>query len=169
MGIALLAAVAWALAGKDLAFCLTVFIAVLVIACPCALGLATPTSIMVGTGKGAKNGILFKNAQALETIHKLDNIVFDKTGTITKGRPRVTDVACFGMEEAELVALTAAAEQKSEHPLGAAIVEYAAQTGAAAKKAETFESVTGNGIRAEVDGRTVLVGKAGSRATAAWT
>ena len=161
MGIALLAAVAWALAGKDLAFCLTVFIAVLVIACPCALGLATPTSIMVGTGKGAKNGILFKNAQALETIHKLDNIVFDKTGTITEGRPRVTDVACFGMEEAELVALTAAAEQKSEHPLGAAIVEYAAQTGAAAKEAETFESVTGNGIRAEVDGRTVLVGKAG--------
>ena len=150
MGIALLAAVAWARAGKDLAFCLTVFIAVLVIACPCALGLATPTSIMVGTGKGAKNGILFKNAQALETIHKLDNIVFDKTGTITEGRPRVTDVACFGMEEAELVALTAAAEQKSEHPLGAAIVEYAA-----------FESVTGNGIRAEVDGRTVLVGKAG--------
>lgn len=116
---------------------------------------------MVGTGKGAKNGILFKNAQALETIHKLDNIVFDKTGTITEGRPRVTDVACFGMEEAELVALTAAAEQKSEHPLGAAIVEYAAQTGAAAKEAETFESVTGNGIRAEVDGRTVLVGKAG--------
>lgn len=161
MGIALLAAVAWALAGKDLAFCLTVFIAVLVIACPCALGLATPTSIMVGTGKGAKNGILFKNAQALETIHKLDNIVFDKTGTITEGRPQVTDVAAFGMDEAALVSLTAAAEKKSEHPLGAAIVEYAARTGAEQAEAESFASVTGNGIRAIVRGKTVLVGKAG--------
>ncbi len=169
MGIALLAAVAWALAGKDLAFCLTVFIAVLVIACPCALGLATPTSIMVGTGKGAKNGILFKNAQALETIHKLDNIVFDKTGTITKGRPRVTDVACFGMEEAELVALTAAAEQKSEHPLGAAIVEYAAQTARRRRRRKRLNPspATASGPRWTA-GRCSW-GKRGSRATAAWT
>ena len=136
-------------------------VAVLIIACPCALGLATPLSIMVGTGKGARAGILIRSAEALETAHKLDTLVLDKTGTITAGRPALTDVhAVGGLAEVELLTLVAAAEADSEHPLATAIVAGARDRGHAIAAAESFTSITGKGIRAVVAGRTVLVGTA---------
>ena len=125
IAIAFLAAGAWAVAGHDLAFVLTVFVCVLVIACPCALGLATPTAIMVGTGVGAGNGILIKSGEALETAHRVDAVVLDKTGTVTEGRPKVTDIYALEGTEEELLCLAASCEQDSEHPLGQAIVEGA--------------------------------------------
>lgn len=115
----------YSVAGMSFIFSLSVFIAVLIIACPCALGLATPTAIMVGTGKGAENGVLIKGGEALETAHKLQTIVFDKTGTLTKGEPEVTDVITFGYKEKEVLKLAAIAEKHSEHPLGEAIVKGA--------------------------------------------
>ena len=133
------------------------FVAVLIIACPCALGLATPTAIMVGTGRGAERGILIKGGEALETAQKIDTVVLDKTGTITRGKPQVTDVAAVGeIGEAELLRLAASAERYSEHPLGRAVVEAA--RGAALAEAAEFRSVTGAGVRAVVEGREVLVG-----------
>ncbi len=157
--IAIVAAAAWLIAGKGIAFALTVFVAVLVIACPCALGLATPTAIMAGTGKGAENGILIKSGVALETAHKLTTVVFDKTGTITNGKPKVTDlVAVSGFEKAELLRLAASAEKGSEHPLGDAIVAYAAEQGIALGAAQQFEALPGRGISAVVDGKTLLLG-----------
>jgi P-type Cu+ transporter len=136
-------------------------IAVLIIACPCALGLATPLSIQVGTGKGARAGILIRSAEALETAHRLDTIVLDKTGTITAGRPALTDVRTFGRwDEEELLALVAAAESDSEHPLGAAIVAGASERGVSIPAATAFGSVTGQGVQATVAGRRVLVGSA---------
>ncbi len=155
--IGLLAAIAWGLGGKDISFCINVFVSVLVIACPCALGLATPTSIMVGTGKAARNGILFKNAQAIERIHDVKHIVFDKTGTLTEGKPRVIAVHALGNEQ-EAVALAAAAESLSEHPLARAVVEYA--HGLAWPDVQGFEAVTGSGIKANADGKSLLIGKA---------
>lgn len=134
-------------------------IAVLVIACPCALGLATPTAIMVGTGRGAEMGILFKNSEALERAHKLTSIVLDKTGTITKGEPSVTDIVPVeGMEESELLTFAAVAERGSEHPLGRSIVDKAKELGCVLSELQDFEAISGRGIQAQVDGKTVLIG-----------
>lgn len=134
-------------------------IAVLVIACPCALGLATPTAIMVGTGRGAEMGILFKNSESLEQAHKLATIVLDKTGTITKGEPGVTDIIPVdNMDETQLLTFAAVAERGSEHPLGRAIVEKARELGCVLSELGDFESISGKGIRATVDDKTVLVG-----------
>jgi len=144
--------------------------AVLVIACPCALGLATPTAIMVGTGKGAENGVLIRDGAALETAHKLDVVVLDKTGTLTEGKPRVTDVVLFGagqgaggiagpgLDNDGLVRLVAAAERGSEHPLAAALLAAAAERDLDVPPATGFEAIAGHGIRAEVEGHTVLAG-----------
>jgi len=147
-------------AGKSpLEFSLMVFISVLVIACPCALGLATPTAIMVGTGKGAENGILIKGGEALETAHKIQTIVLDKTGTITEGKPTVTDViAAPGVYEGYLLKTAASAERGSEHPLGRAIVNGAKEQGHQLLDAEKFSAITGMGIEANVSGTAVLAG-----------
>jgi Cu+-exporting ATPase len=160
-GIALLSALAWLVSGESPVFALTVFVAVLTIACPCALGLATPTAIMVGTGKGAEHGVLIKSGAALETAHKIDTVVFDKTGTITKGRPEVTDVLpSAGLDRAGLLALAAAAERGSEHPLGEAMVRAAALEGAVLEAATDFQALPGHGIGARVGERAVLIGNA---------
>lgn len=157
--IAVAAGIAWFVGSRDVEFALTIFISVLVIACPCALGLATPTAIMVGTGKGAENGILIKGGEALETAHKINTIVFDKTGTITEGKPTVTDVLTAGGASAdELLLLTASAEKASEHPLGQAIVQSAQEKGLELVKVEGFEAITGRGIQAAINGRTILAG-----------
>ena len=158
--IALLAGITWYFAtGGNLEFALTIFISVLVIACPCALGLATPTAIMVGTGKGAENGILIKGGEALETAHKINTIIFDKTGTITEGKPAVTDVLpTGGIGKEDLLRITASAEKGSEHPLAQAIVRGAEDTGLKLSAAENFESLTGRGIEAKIGGKTVLAG-----------
>jgi P-type Cu+ transporter len=159
--IALLSAGIWLLLGHGVVFALTVFVAVLTIACPCALGLATPTAIMVGTGKGAEHGVLIKSGTALETAHEIDTIVLDKTGTITKGRPEVTEVLpAGGFAEAELLALSAAAEKGSEHPLGESIVRAAEERGEQLATAEDFSAAPGYGIVATVSGRRVLLGNA---------
>lgn len=153
--------VIWFNFGPDPAFIFALVntVAVLIIACPCALGLATPMSVMVGTGKGAENGILIRSAEALETAHKLDTIILDKTGTITRGKPALTDVVPVGSPtEQELLRLVASAERVSEHPLGQAIVEGARERGIELAEARGFESVTGKGIAVNVDGRQVLVG-----------
>jgi Cu+-exporting ATPase len=142
-----------------LTFGLVSAVAVLIIACPCALGLATPLSIMVGTGKGAENGVLIRSAEALETAHKLHTIVLDKTGTITNGEPALTDVVPAGStSQDELLRLVASAERSSEHPLGQAIVRGAEERGISLLDPAEFDSVTGRGIEATVDGRSVLVG-----------
>ena len=159
MGIALLAGLAWLATGESVVFGLTIFTAVLVIACPCALGLATPTAIMVGTGRGAEKGILFKGGAALEQTHRVQTVVLDKTGTLTEGRPVVTDVVPLdGMAPAELLRLAAAAERGSEHPLGEAIVRGAAEQGLAATVADRFQAIPGKGIVASIEGREVLLG-----------
>ncbi len=162
--IALAAGVAWFLGTGDIGFALTIFISVLVIACPCALGLATPTAIMVGTGLGAQHGILIKSGEALETAHKIGTIVFDKTGTITEGKPAVTDVLALGdMTKDELLRLAASAERGSEHPLGQAIVADALAKGMELMGADSFESITGRGIEALIGGRGVLAGALNGR------
>lgn len=160
VGIALVTFAVWYLlvTPGDFASALEKGIAVLVIACPCALGLATPTSIMAGSGRAAELGILFKGGEHLETTHKLDTIVLDKTGTVTKGEPELTDVLAYGMEDAELLALVGAAEKHSEHPLAQAIVKGIADRGVTLTGADSFEAIPGFGIRAAVDGREVLVG-----------
>lgn len=158
-GVALAAFLAWYLTGHTFAFSIRIFISILTIACPCALGLATPTAIMVGTGKGAENGILIKSGEALERAHAIHTIVFDKTGTITEGRPEVTDLICAkGIGKERLLALAASAERNSEHPLGAAIVRGAQARDIPFLEISGFESVTGAGIRATVGGQTLLVG-----------
>jgi Cu+-exporting ATPase len=161
IAIAIVTFAVWFTAGPApaLTLALVAAVSVLIIACPCALGLATPLSIMVGTGKGAQAGILIRSAQALETAHKLDTIVLDKTGTITTGKPALTDVRPAGdLTGDELLALVAAAESDSEHPLGAAIVAGARDRGLALPAAGGFGSVTGKGIQATVDGHAVLAG-----------
>ena len=160
MGIALVAALLWWIfGGKELSFVLTIFVAVLVIACPCALGLATPTAIMVGTGVGASHGILIKSGEALEIAHKVNAVVLDKTGTITEGKPKVTDVLVIdsGTDEQELLKLAGSCEQMSEHPLGEAIVE-AARVKAELVRPSEFQSITGAGITAVVDGKKAAIG-----------
>ncbi len=164
LGIAALTFLAWFVLGPAPAFNLALLnmVAVLIIACPCALGLATPTSIMVGTGKGAENGVLFRNAEALERLHKVRAVVLDKTGTLTEGKPRVTDIvrADGAPDEEDLLALIAAAERGSEHPLGEAIVRFARdERGLTPAEASAFESVAGQGIAATVGARQVLVGR----------
>ena len=153
--LALLAGSAWFFTGAGIAFSISILIAVLVIACPCALGLATPTAIMVGTGKGAENGILIKNAEALETAHKINIVVLDKTGTVTEGKPTVTDVIPLGSYTKEnLLKISASAETSSEHPLGEAIANSVEEK----IQPTEFEAITGKGIRAVVEGKTVLIG-----------
>ncbi len=139
-------------------FALVNFIAVLIIACPCAMGLATPTAIMVGTGKGAEQGILFKNAESLERAQKIDTIVLDKTGTLTRGEPKVTDVFRDSMSEQDVLFFAGSAEKGSEHPLGEAIVRAALDKNIALDQADEFEALPGNGIRAKIKGRAVLLG-----------
>ena len=145
--------------GQSVAHSLLFFIAVLIIACPCALGIATPAAIMVGTGKGAENGLLIKGGEYLEKAHKLTTVVFDKTGTLTKGKPSVTDVVAFGStSEADVLRLAASAEKGSEHPLGEAIVRAAAARGFPTEDPVDFEAIPGRGIRARIGGRPVLLG-----------
>ena len=159
IAIAILSALAWYFAGQTGVFALTIAISVLVIACPCALGLATPTAIMIGTGKGAEHGVLFKSGTALETTHKLNTIVFDKTGTITEGKPKVTDIiTAEGISETELLTLSASAEKGSEHPLGEAIVNSAEEKGLAFLKTETFNAIPGHGIEVTINGQDLLLG-----------
>jgi Cu+-exporting ATPase len=161
IAVAIVAFAAWYVAGPPPALTLALVsaVAVLIIACPCALGLATPLSITVGTGKGAQAGILIRSAEALETAHALDTVVLDKTGTITAGRPALTDIRTTGaLDENELLALAGAAEADSEHPLAAAIVAESRARGLATDAAGSFGSVTGKGVRADVGGRSVLVG-----------
>ena len=161
IGTSFVTFVVWAIWGPQpaLAYALVNAIAVLIIACPCALGLATPMSIMVGTGKGAQNGILIRNAEALETFEKVDTVVVDKTGTLTEGKPKLVDVRPEqGFREDELLALAASVEQSSEHPLAAAIVTGARERGLSLAKANDFASTTGEGAEASVDGRVVAIG-----------
>ncbi len=161
IAIAIWTFVAWALLGPPPAFifALVAAVSVLIIACPCALGLATPLSITVGTGKGATSGILIRSAEALETAHKVNTVILDKTGTLTKGAPALTDVlAAEGFTEDEVLALVASVEGFSEHPLAAAIVKGAQARGLELAEPTQFDSVTGQGVRARVDGRLVLVG-----------
>lgn len=159
MAIAVLAGLAWFLSGESAAFALTIFISVLVIACPCALGLATPTAIMVGTGKGAEHGILIKSGTALETAHRVQVVVLDKTGTITAGRPEVTDVIPVeDVAPERLLQLAASAERGSEHPLGEAVVRRAEADGLPLLPGEDFQAIPGHGIEVKIEGLTVLLG-----------
>ncbi len=159
IGLATISGLLWYfIGGESSTFALTIFIAVLVIACPCALGLATPTAIMVGTGKGAENGVLIKSGTALETAHQVGTIVFDKTGTITEGKPKVTDIITIGISEDELLNLTASAEKGSEHPLGEAIVRKAEEKGLEFKKNDKFKAIPGHGIEVDIEGKTILAG-----------
>ena len=160
MFIAIATFVTWFTVGPQppLTLALVAAVAVLIIACPCALGLATPLSIMVSTGKGAEHGILIRSAESLETAHKIDTIILDKTGTITEGKPALTDVVTTGVDESELLRLVASAEQSSEHPLAQAIVTGARERGLDLVESTTFDSITGKGIRAVVAGRDALIG-----------
>lgn len=158
MCIALVTAVIWLLAGETPSFALTRAISVLVISCPCALGLATPVAIMVGTGVGAKNGVLFQSAEALEDLHNVTSAIMDKTGTVTEGRPVVTDVQTWGVETEELLSLALSLEKRSDHPLADAIVRYALEKGAKERRVTDFEMVEGQGIRAAVDGVPCMAG-----------
>ena len=160
IGIAIVTATAWAIAGRDIGFILARAISVLVISCPCALGLATPVAIMAGSGKGAKHGLLFKTAEALETAAKIDIVVLDKTGTITAGHPVVTDVISADGDETELVTLAYALEKKSEHPLAKAVADYAAEKGLTAAEVDGFEARPGNGLSGKLDGKTLYGGNA---------
>ncbi|ACJ16323.1 heavy-metal transporting P-type ATPase [Thermococcus onnurineus NA1] len=146
------------IADQPLLFAFTTLLSVLVIACPCAFGLATPTALTVGMGKGAEMGILIKNGEVLEIARKATIVLFDKTGTLTKGTPEVTDVVTFGMDEKELLGLVASAEKRSEHPLGEAIVRKAQELGLEVKEPQSFEAITGKGIKAVVDGKEILAG-----------
>ena len=159
MSIALIAAVVWAIAGQEFSFVLRVFTSVLVIACPCALGLATPTAIMVGTGLGAKHGILIRSGEILEITHSVDTVVLDKTGTVTEGTPAVTEILPLGCTEAELLRTAAAVEAVSAHPLASAITTCAKSRGLeSAVRPEGFENLSGRGLRAQLEGAEVLAG-----------
>ena len=159
MGLALLSSISWYISGETAVFALTIFISVLVIACPCALGLATPTAIMVGTGKGAEYGVLIKSGVALETAHKIQTIVFDKTGTITEGKPKVTDIVVANkISEEYLLQLAASAEKGSEHPLGEAIVKDAEEKGIEFKSLDFFKAIPGHGIEVKMDSKNILLG-----------
>jgi Cu+-exporting ATPase len=159
IGIALIAFIAWLIAGYGIYFSLNIFTAVLVIACPCALGLATPTAIMVGTGLGASKGILIRSGEALEITHKTDIVVLDKTGTVTEGKPKVVEIITGTFDKKELLLIAASVESVSEHPLAKAIVDKGKEDNLTLYKIEDFKSYTGQGISAKLDdGRQVIVG-----------
>jgi Cu+-exporting ATPase len=160
IGIALLTFVVWLVVGPDprLSFAFVAAVSVLVIACPCAMGLATPTAIMVGTGRGAEMGTLFRQGTALELMARVDTIVLDKTGTLTKGHPELTDLETLGSDESEILALVAAAEELSEHPIAQAVVTAAREQGLTWEKTTAFQAKPGFGVEARVDGRLVQVG-----------
>ena len=159
IALAVLAGIAWLIAGQSGIFVLSVIITTLVIACPCALGLATPTSIMVGTGKGAEHGVLIKSGEALETTHNLDTIVFDKTGTLTEGKPIVTDILVTPLITKEnLLYYAASSETGSEHPLGEAIVQKSKEENMTLAKPDHFEAIPGHGIRVEIEGKDMYIG-----------
>lgn len=158
MTIALITAVVWLVLGADFEFALSSAITVLVISCPCALGLATPVAIMVGTGKGAENGILIKSGEALERLHSVDTVVFDKTGTITEGKPQVTDVKVFGSDREAFLKIAAGLESKSEHPLAEAVCAYTAEENINPVEFSQFTSVPGKGIKAQLDKDTYIAG-----------
>ena len=159
IGIATVTGIIWFISGSGLTAALTFFISVLVIACPCALGLATPTSIMVGTGKGAENGILIKSGEALETAHKIKTVVLDKTGTITKGKPVLTDLKVYNnFDGNEILQLAASAENNSEHPLAEAIVNGAKERNVEFKQYDKFRAMPGYGIRATIDNKEIQIG-----------
>lgn len=159
ISIAFLSIVVWLVVGQSFGFALSIGIAVLVISCPCALGLATPTAIMVGTGKGAENGILIKSAESLEIAHQINTVVLDKTGTVTEGKPQVTDLLlCDGISENRLLGAAVAVENRSEHPLSEAIVTYAKGKGVAVSKLHDFNAVQGQGIEGDVEGKHILAG-----------
>lgn len=161
IGIALVTLIIWLVAGREFGFALARAISVLVISCPCALGLATPVAIMVGSGLGAKNGVLFKTAAALEATGKTNIVVLDKTGTITEGKPKVTDICpAANITESELLALAAALEEKSEHPLARAVIEYAKELEPEYTAAEDFSAMPGHGVRGTVDGKVAIGGNA---------
>ncbi len=155
IAIALVSAVVWLISGKDFSFALKVFTSVLVIACPCALGLATPTAIMVGTGLGASNGILIRNGEILEITHSVKAVVFDKTGTVTKGKATVTDV----VSNADIIKIAASAESASKHPLAKAITDYADKKNIPLLKPENFQDIAGKGISCVINGQKVYIGK----------
>lgn len=158
--IAILSFLGWMFTGLEDSFdrALINFISVLIIACPCALGLATPTALIVGMGKGAKKGILFKDGQSLETFHKINTIIFDKTGTITKGQPEVKDIISIEIKEDELLSIISTVEKRSEHPIAKAIVDFSLLRKITDKEIGSFESMTGFGLKAEVDKKIVLIG-----------
>ena len=161
ISIALVTFAVWMIFGPRPAFTLALlnFVAVLIIACPCALGLATPTAIMVGTGRGAENGILIKGGESLETIHRVNSILFDKTGTLTQGKPSVTDIVAGNkFKEEQVLRWAASAEKGSEHPLGEAIVRAAEEKGLGLSPVEGFEAIPGQGIKAQIDGEPILLG-----------
>ncbi|AYA99166.1 heavy metal translocating P-type ATPase [Lachnoanaerobaculum umeaense] len=158
MGIALITFIVWLALGYDFSFALNCAIAVLVISCPCSLGLATPVAIMVGTGKGAENGILIKSADALETTHSIDTVVLDKTGTVTEGKPVVTDILAFDIDENEFLKLAAGVESASEHPLAEAIVEKAKEKSLEIVSPTEFQAISGRGIVASVDDSKIIAG-----------
>ena len=163
IAVAVVTFIGWLVAGPEprLAYALVNAVAVLIIACPCALGLATPMSIMVGVGRGAQEGILVKNAEALETMEKVDTLVVDKTGTLTEGKPRLVRViTAHGLGEAEVLLAASSVEQASEHPLAAAIVQGARERGVTPKQAVDFQSFTGGGVIGRVEGKSVVIGKA---------
>jgi len=159
LSIALAATVVWLLLGYSFEFALSIGISVLVISCPCALGLATPTAIMVGTGKGAEKGILIKSGEALEIAHSIDTIVLDKTGTITEGKPVVTDILTYGdIREDDILITAASAEKSSEHPLAESIINKAEEKGLTLKESKDFEAVPGQGLKAVVEGSNINIG-----------
>ncbi len=160
IGLAIISGLAWYIGGQTGVFALTIAISILVIACPCALGLATPTAIMVGTGKGAEYGVLIKSGEALESTHKIQTIVFDKTGTITEGKLKVTDIVLADdmMTEEQLLTLAATAEKGSEHPIGEAVVAAAAEKSLTLAKGMAFKAIPGHGLAVEIDGSNVSIG-----------
>ena len=157
MIVATLSAIIWLIFGKDIAFALKIFTSVLVVACPCALGLATPTAMMVGTGLGASNGILIRNGEVLETTHKIKVAVFDKTGTVTMGKSTVTDI--IAKDEDLFLKYTLSAEKGSEHPLAKAIINFAEERNIPSQEISDFKNISGKGIECKIQGETVLVGK----------
>ncbi len=158
IAIAVISTIVWLIVGATFEFALSIGIAVLVISCPCALGLATPTAIMVGTGKGAENGILIKSAEALEIAHQIKTVVMDKTGTITEGKPRVTDIIVNGIDETEMLKIAASAEKSSEHPLADAVIEEASKRNLDLYNVANFEAIPGQGLEAIVNDKKYYIG-----------
>lgn len=159
MALAVVVFLIWLIAAKDFELALKIFVSVMVIACPCALGLATPTAIIVATGRGASDGLLFKNAEALEICNKITTVVLDKTGTVTVGKPFVTDVVALTANESDVVSFAASLEVKSSHPIASAVIDYAHTKDISFKECLGFESVSGFGVKGVVDGKNVIVGK----------